>query len=164
MSSSPTKCLFAIYAPDSTDPRTLDRRISVREEHLEGMSRLRSNGVASTCILLLQPTRTPFFLCAEFGGPLLSPELTDEQGRTKIIGSLFFLEAESVEEARKIVESDIYYKSLVVRLTFPGSTIQSISFFDFDLVEQGAYLYLTFYTGDALAVELKIRPWPGWIS
>jgi uncharacterized protein YciI len=132
MSTSPTKRLFAIYAPDFTDPGALDRRISVREEHLEGMSRLRSNGVASTCILLLQPTRTPFFLCAEFGGPLLSPELTDEQGRTKIIGSLFFLEAESVEEARKIVESDIYYKSLVVRLTFPGSTIQSISFFDFD--------------------------------
>jgi hypothetical protein len=48
MSSSPTKRLFAIYAPDYTDPGTLDRRISVREEHLKGINRLRSTGIAST--------------------------------------------------------------------------------------------------------------------
>jgi hypothetical protein len=115
-------------------------------------------------VTVLQPTMTLSFLCAEFGGALLAPEVTDEKGRNKMIGSLMFFEAESIEEVRKIVESDVYYTSGVVRLTFPSCTIQSISFFDFDLVEQGAYLYLTFYTGDALAVELKIRPWPGWIS
>ena len=71
---------------------------------------------------------TPFFLCAEFGGPLLAQELTDEKGRPKMIGSLMFFEAESIEEVRKTVESDIYYTSGVVRLTSPRSTIQSISF------------------------------------
>lgn len=98
---------------------------------------------------------TPFFICAEFGGPFLAPELTDEKDRTKIAGSLLFFEAESIEEVRKIVESDIYYTSGVVRLTFPGSIIQSISFFDFDLVGQGRNPYLSFCTGDALAVELE---------
>jgi hypothetical protein len=98
---------------------------------------------------------TPFFLSAEFGGPLLAPELTDEKDRAKMIGSLMFCEAESIEEVRKIVESDIYYTSGVVRLTFPSSTIQSISYFDLDLVGQGKYLYLTFCTVDALAVELE---------
>ena len=52
--SSPTKRLFAIYAPDYTDPGTLDRRYSVREEHLNGMAKLRSTGIASTCIWLQQ--------------------------------------------------------------------------------------------------------------
>jgi hypothetical protein len=105
---------------------------------------------------VLQPRITSFFLCAEFGGPLLAPELTDEKDRTKIIGSLLFFEAESIEEVRKIVESDIYYTSGVVRLTFPSSTTtQPISFFDFALVGQGKYLYLTFCTSDALAIELE---------
>jgi len=66
-----------------------------------------------------------------------------------------FFEAESIEEVRKIVESDAYYTGGVVRLTFPSSIIQSISFFDFDLVGQGKNMYLTFCTGDALAVELE---------
>ena len=74
---------------------------------------------------------------SEFGGPLLAQELTDEKGRTKMTGSLIFFEAESIEEVRKIVELDIYYTSGVVRPTFPNSAIQSISFFDFDPVEQG---------------------------
>jgi len=41
----------------------------------------------------------------------ITPELTDESGRKKMIGSLVFYEAESMEEARKMVESDIYYTS-----------------------------------------------------
>jgi hypothetical protein len=83
---------------------------------------------------VLWPTMTPFFLCAEFGGPVLAPELFDEKDRAKMIGSLMFCEAENIEEVRKIVESDIYYTSGVVRLSLPSSTIQPVSFFDFDLV------------------------------
>jgi len=52
----------------------------------------------------------------EFGGALLAPELTDENGRKKMTGSLMFYEAESIEEVRKMVESDIYHTSGVVRL------------------------------------------------
>ena len=46
------KRLFTVYAPDSTDPGTLERRVSVREEHLKGIGRLRSDGIASMCIPL----------------------------------------------------------------------------------------------------------------
>jgi uncharacterized protein YciI len=53
---------------------------------------------------------------AEFGGALLAPELTDESGRKKMTGSFMFYEAESMDEVRKMVESDIYYISGVVRL------------------------------------------------
>jgi hypothetical protein len=66
-----------------------------------------------------------------------------------------FFEAESIEEVRKIVESDTYYTSGVVSHTLPSSTVQSISFFDFDLVGQGKNLYPTLCTGNALAVELE---------
>lgn len=52
MSSSPTKRLFSVYAPDYTHPGTLDLRLSVREEHMKGIDRLRSTGIASTYILL----------------------------------------------------------------------------------------------------------------
>jgi hypothetical protein len=51
-SSSPTKHLFAVYAPDCTDPGALDRRYSVREEHLKDIDRLHSSGIVSKCILL----------------------------------------------------------------------------------------------------------------
>ena len=67
---------------------------------------------------------------AEFGGPLLAPELTDENGRKKMVGSLLFFEAESIEEVRKIVESDIYYTKGVVRPASPSSTVQPVSLFD----------------------------------
>ena len=44
----------------------------------------------------------------------MAPELTDENGRKKMTGSLMFYEAQSIEEVRKMVESDIYYTSGVV--------------------------------------------------
>ena len=69
-------------------------------------------------------------LCAEFGA-ILASELTDEKDRAKMTGSLIFCEAESIEDVCKIVESAIYYANGVVRLNFPRSTIQSISFVDF---------------------------------
>jgi len=116
MSSSPTKHLFAIHAPDYTEPGTLDRRTSAREEHLKGIKGLKSSGIASMCSLpAVPPTMTTFFFCAEFGGALLAPELVNEKDRKKMAGSLMFFEAESIEEVRKIVESDIYYTSGVVR-------------------------------------------------
>ena len=46
----------------------------------------------------------------------MAPELTEESGRKKMTGSLVFYEAESPEEVRKMIESDIYYTSGVVRV------------------------------------------------
>jgi uncharacterized protein YciI len=51
---------------------------------------------------------TPFYH-AEFGGAFLAPELTDESGRKKMMGSVMFFEAESMEEVRKVVEADPYF-------------------------------------------------------
>jgi uncharacterized protein YciI len=53
--------------------------------------------------------------CAEFGGAILAPELTDEKGRKKMMGSVVFYEAESIEEVRKLVEADPYFTDGVVR-------------------------------------------------
>src|SRR5260221_4241836 len=54
MSSSPSKAdskhLFAVYAPDYTDPGVLERRFSVREKHLKGIDGMLDSGVMSTCI------------------------------------------------------------------------------------------------------------------
>ena len=54
MSSSPpaAKHLFAVYAPDYTDPGALERRFSVRERHLKGVDAMLDSGVMSMCILL----------------------------------------------------------------------------------------------------------------
>lgn len=68
----------------------LDHRLSVRGEHLKGVDVLIKNGIL------------------KFGGPFLAPELTDDKGRKKMMGSLVIYEAESVEEVRKIIEADIY--------------------------------------------------------
>ena len=62
--------------------------------------------------------------CAKFGGALLAPELTDESVRKNLTRSLMFYEAESIEEVRKTVESDIYYTSGVVRLLLSRLTVQ----------------------------------------
>ena len=70
------------------------------------------------------------FFRAGFGGPLLAPELTDENGRKKMVGSVMFVEVESIQEVRKIVESDLYYTKGVVRTAFPSSTMQPVSLFD----------------------------------
>lgn len=119
MSSSPTKRIFCVYAPDYTTPGTLDIRLSVREEHLKGIAERRSSGIVSMYILLqYRPPTAAHFYRVEFGGPLLAPELTDENDRKKMIGSLMFYEAESIEKVREVVESDIYYTSGVVRPSF----------------------------------------------
>lgn len=69
----------------------LDHRFSVREKHLKGVDGLLESGIM------------------KFGGAFLTPEFTDERGRKKMVGSVLFYEAESIEEVHKVVESDPYY-------------------------------------------------------
>jgi len=72
MSSSPTKHLFAVHAPDYTDPGVLDRRFSVREEHLKGMDGMLDSGIMSMFILLwysLVHMTIPTFLPRIWGSP-----------------------------------------------------------------------------------------------
>ncbi len=126
MSNSPTKHLFAVYAPDYTNPGVLECRVSVREKHLRSIDEKLDSGIISTYLSLQYgPVLVTIpICCAEFGGALLTPELTDESGRKKMTGSLMFYDAESIEEVRKTVESDIYYTSGVVRLLLSRLTVQ----------------------------------------
>jgi hypothetical protein len=68
MSSSPSKHLFAVYAPDYTDPGVLERRFSVREKHLKGIDGMLDSGIMSTCILLVHMT-FPILLPRIWGSP-----------------------------------------------------------------------------------------------
>jgi hypothetical protein len=49
MSSSPTKHLFLVYAPDYVSPGMLDHHFSVREKHLKGVDGLLESGILSAC-------------------------------------------------------------------------------------------------------------------
>ena len=54
MSSSPTKHLFFVYAPDYASPGMLDHRFSVREKHLKGVDGLLESGTMSACDVQLR--------------------------------------------------------------------------------------------------------------
>lgn len=49
MSTSPTKHLFFVHAPDYVSPGMLDHRFSVREKHLKGVDGLIESGIVSAC-------------------------------------------------------------------------------------------------------------------
>jgi len=72
MSSPPTKHLFAVYAPDYTDPGVLERRFSVREKHLKGIDGMLDSGIMSMFILLRHSVirmTIPTFLPRIWGSP-----------------------------------------------------------------------------------------------
>jgi hypothetical protein len=50
-SSTSTKHLFAVHAPDYTDSGVLERRVSVREKHLKGIEGMTDTGTISTYTL-----------------------------------------------------------------------------------------------------------------
>lgn len=75
--------VYIIIAKDGTDGGAQERRASVRQEHLEKARQLKDAGT-----LLM-------------GGALLD-------GEQSMIGSALLVEAENEEEARRIVESDVY--------------------------------------------------------
>jgi hypothetical protein len=50
---------------------------------------------------------------SEVGGAMFTPD-SITGGETKMVGSVLFFEADTIEEVRKLVEGDIYYTSGVV--------------------------------------------------
>ncbi|KAF9785785.1 hypothetical protein BJ322DRAFT_1004377 [Thelephora terrestris] len=82
---------FMVYAPDSTEPGTLQRRLALRPEHLERINTLRTSGVLKVI------------------GPTLTPESVLPGAEQKLNGSLLIAEASSIEEVKKIVEGDVFY-------------------------------------------------------
>ncbi|KAG9220939.1 hypothetical protein CCMSSC00406_0002461 [Pleurotus cornucopiae] len=93
MSSEPLQRFF-VYAPDKTEDGTFEKRLSVRPEHVEMAKKNIADGVIRV------------------GGFLLTPEsIATPDAPKKMIGSTFIVEAASIDEVRKLVEGDIYYKS-----------------------------------------------------
>ncbi|KZT65387.1 hypothetical protein DAEQUDRAFT_676885 [Daedalea quercina L-15889] len=87
---------FAVWAPDMTDPEAFSRRMSVRESHLANAKKIHANGT----------------LIAKIGGGLLAQEsIASPNAPLTLVGSMMVIEADSIESARKVIESDIYYQS-----------------------------------------------------
>lgn len=86
---------FYVYAPDKKEEGILDKRLSVRSQHLERISSL----IASKAI--------------RFGGVLLDPEAkpTEADPRPRLSGSTLVIEAESIEKVKEIITTDVYYES-----------------------------------------------------
>ncbi|KJA27721.1 hypothetical protein HYPSUDRAFT_156978 [Hypholoma sublateritium FD-334 SS-4] len=92
--SSPTKHRFFVYAPDKTEEGTLARRLSVRPKHIEGAKVGHESGFI------------------RIGGMFTTPEaVINPEAPKQMLGSTFIFEAESLEQVKKYIESDIYYTS-----------------------------------------------------
>ncbi|CAO3666669.1 unnamed protein product [Rhizopus stolonifer] len=76
---------FLVVLRDYTDPECLQRRLGIRGRHMEEVKIKKEQGIVET------------------GGALLD---SHESGIMK--GSMLVLNAESVEEAEKIVKEDLY--------------------------------------------------------
>ncbi|KIO16011.1 hypothetical protein M407DRAFT_196882 [Tulasnella calospora MUT 4182] len=83
------KSIFAVWAPDSDAPGTMELRMKVGPAHGAKLGADPNNRVA---------------------GPLICPE-SPAEGGTKIFGSLVLFEANSLEEVREKIEQDIYWTS-----------------------------------------------------
>ncbi|KZT35262.1 hypothetical protein SISSUDRAFT_990778 [Sistotremastrum suecicum HHB10207 ss-3] len=92
MSTEAIPTYFFVYAPDKTDEGAFERRLAVRAEHAAGVAANREAGLI------------------KFGGALANPEsLTG--GPKKLVGSTLFIRADTIEEAKKLIEEDVYYKT-----------------------------------------------------
>ncbi|KAI0359259.1 hypothetical protein OH77DRAFT_1447326 [Trametes cingulata] len=82
--------LFAVYAPDYTDEEAIQRRLAVRQSHLDAAAKNKSMKV---------------------GGAMLAPNeaLDTPDAERKMIGSMMIIECDSYADAKKMIESDVYW-------------------------------------------------------
>nr|VWO99809.1 Uncharacterized protein [Ganoderma boninense] len=90
-SSAPARQKFIVYAPDMSDEGAFQRRLSVRQSHLDNATIQAGNGVV------------------KLGGAMLTPESIVPGAEKKMVGSVFVCEAESLEAVRNLMENDVYY-------------------------------------------------------
>jgi uncharacterized protein YciI len=115
---------FFVYALDKTEEGTLAKRYDVRPQHLEKLQPLVDSGTVRKWIMTLHVKLTLLndVMCTGLGGMLLSPEAMETEGRGgKAVGSLLIVQAKTMEEARKMIESDLYYTSGVVSRSYTRS-------------------------------------------
>ncbi|KAF7291916.1 YCII domain-containing protein [Mycena indigotica] len=89
-SAAPTRHKFFVHAPDKTDPDAFSRRLAVRTKHLEVARKAIDDGRIRVA------------------GALLTPESLASENKT-MIGSTFIIEAETIDQVKKMIEEDIYY-------------------------------------------------------
>ena len=80
--------LFVVIAKDGNDPQALQRRLAVREQHLQGIQPAAQSGML------------------QVGGAIL-----DADG--KMVGSMLLVDAESESEVRTFLDNDIYSQAQV---------------------------------------------------
>lgn len=70
----------------------------------------------------------------ELGRPFMTPESLGPGADQKLIGSVMFFEAANIDDVRKLIENDIYYKSDVVSFTMLlcHMTDNELNFFQWD--------------------------------
>ncbi|KAG1765822.1 hypothetical protein EDD22DRAFT_774739 [Suillus occidentalis] len=94
MSSTPSLSKFVVWAPDYADEGALQRRLAVRPAHLENIKKLVSQGIL------------------RLGGGFMTPESVNAAaGDKKFLGSCIIYEGENIDDVRKLVEEDVYYKN-----------------------------------------------------
>ncbi|KAI0026864.1 hypothetical protein K488DRAFT_64135 [Vararia minispora EC-137] len=88
---------FVVWAPDSTDPGALARRLAVRPQHLVRARELQARGMLLT------------------GGSMRAPEAivpgASADAQNAFVGSTMVFAGSSLEEVRAVIESDLYYTS-----------------------------------------------------
>ncbi|KAI0628384.1 hypothetical protein C8Q77DRAFT_1148165 [Trametes polyzona] len=91
--------LFAVYAPDYTDDEAIQRRLAVRQAHLDNAA------------------KNP---AMKVGGAMLSPNeaLDRPDAEKKMIGSFMIFECDTYADVKKMIESDVYWIGNVVRSSF----------------------------------------------
>jgi len=88
---------YMLWVPDHIDEGALARRLAVRQQHIVGVNKTAKQGVLKAAGALLAP----------------GSEGAEPQDR-KFAGSMLIYEAESLEDARRLAEADVYWKGNVV--------------------------------------------------
>ncbi|KAF8893940.1 hypothetical protein BD779DRAFT_1669455 [Infundibulicybe gibba] len=85
---------FPVYAPDKVEKGTLEKRFEVRSRHLAGVAPKIAAGII------------------QVGGMLVTPESVEsDTAKKQATGSILIVQAESLNQVREMIESDIYYTS-----------------------------------------------------
>ncbi|KAI1784519.1 hypothetical protein LXA43DRAFT_901498 [Ganoderma leucocontextum] len=91
--SAPARQKFIVYAPDMSDEGAFQRRLNVRQSHLDNATNQAKKGIVKV------------------GGAMLTPESIVPGVEKKMVGSIFICEADSLETVRNLMENDVYYTS-----------------------------------------------------
>jgi len=114
--SAEPKKLFFVYAPDYADSDALNRRLKVRQQHLDGVRPLIENEWSSKHRIEKWVHAHDANTVSPSGvaGALVTEQSLQPNADKQFLGSAFIIKAESLEEVRKRMEADVYWTENVV--------------------------------------------------